>query len=186
MRLMTALAASGDRARALERARAYEKQFREELEADPNPAVLALARQLKTTGSPRPGAIGVLPIEPLDEGEEASRFAQGVTEELTSLAAGIPGLRVAARTSLVALHRELKDLRKAGARLGLNAVLEGSLRRSGRRVRLTMRLVDVGDGCQRWGGRFEREVDDEFAGQEALAREVVEAMRAELGGAPFA
>jgi len=179
MRLMTALAASGDRARALERARAYEKQFREELEADPNPAVLALARQLKTTG-PRPAAIGVLPIEPLDEGEETSRFAQGVTEELTSLAAGIPGLRVAARTSLVALHRELKDLRKAGARLGLNAVLEGSLRRSGRRMRLTMRLVDVGDGCQRWGGRFEREVDDEFAGQEALAREVVEAMRAEL------
>jgi DNA-binding SARP family transcriptional activator len=181
MRLMTALAASGDRARALERAQAYEKQFREELEAEPNPAVLALARQLKTTG-PRPAAIGVLPIEALDEGEETSRFAQGVTEELTSLAAGIPGLRVAARTSLVAMHRELKDLRKAGARLGLDAVLEGSLRRSGRRVRLTMRLVDVGDGCQRWGGRFEREVDDEFAGQEALAQEVVEAMRRELGG----
>ncbi len=181
MRLMTALAASGDRARALERAQAYEKQFREELEAEPNPAVLALARQLKTSG-PRPAAIGVLPIEALDEGEETSRFAQGVTEELTSLAAGIPGLRVAARTSLVAMHRELKDLREAGARLGLNAVLEGSLRRSGRRVRLTMRLVDVGDGCQRWGGRFEREVDDEFAGQEALAQEVVEAMRRELGG----
>ena len=49
---------------------------------------------------------------------------------------------------------------------------------------LTMRLVDVGDGCQRWGGRFEREVDDEFAAQEALAQEVVEAMRRELGGAP--
>jgi TolB-like protein len=47
-----------------------------------------------------------------------------------------------------------------------------------------MRLVDVGDGCQRWGDRFEREVGDEFAAQEALAREVVEAMRAELGSPP--
>jgi DNA-binding SARP family transcriptional activator len=182
MRLMTALAASGNRVRALQRAQAYEKHFREELEAEPNPAVLALARRLKTAG-PRPAAIGVLPIEPLDGGEETSQFAQGVTEELTSLAAGIPGLRVAARTSLVALHQELKDLRETGARLGLNAVLEGSLRRSGRRVRLTMRLVDVADGCQRWAGWFEREVDDEFAGQEALAREVVEAMRRQLGGA---
>jgi DNA-binding SARP family transcriptional activator len=182
MRLMSALAAAGDRARALAQAQAYERQVREELEAEPNPAVLALARQLKTTG-PRPVAIGVLPIEALDDGEEAIRFAQGVTEELTSLAAGIPGLRVAARTSLVALQQELKDLRETGARLGLSAVLEGGLRRSGQRVRLTMRLVDVADGCQRWGGRFEREVSDEFEGQEALAREVVEAIRSDLSRA---
>jgi len=179
MRLMTALAAAGDRARALEQAQAYARQVREELEAEPNPAVLALARQLKATG-PRPVAIGVLPIEALDQGEEAGRFALGLTEELTSLAAGIPGLRVAARTSLVALQQELKDLRETGARLGLSAVLEGSLRRSGPRVRLTMRLVDVADGCQRWGGRFERVVSDEFEGQEALAREVVEAIGREL------
>jgi TolB-like protein len=47
-------------------------------------------------------------------------------------------------------------------------------------VRLTVRLVDVSDGCQRWSGGFEREVDDEFAAQEALAREVVAALRSEL------
>jgi TolB-like protein len=179
MRLMTALAACGDRARALEQAQAYERQIREELEAEPNPAVLALARQLKTAG-PQRLAIGVLPVESLEDGEEARRFAQGVTEELTSLAAAIPGLKVAARTSLVALQQELKDLRETGARLGLSAVLEGSLRRSGRRVRLTMRLVDVADGCQRWGGRFEREVEGEFDGQEALARDVIEALRGAL------
>jgi TolB-like protein len=179
MRLMSALAASGERARALEQARAYERQIRQELEAEPNPAVLALARELKTTG-PRAITLGVLPIQPLDDDEETRRFAQGVTEELTSLAAGIPGLRVAARTSLVALQQELKDLRETGARLGLSAVLEGSLRRSGRRVRLALRLVDVADGCQRWSGRFEREVGDEFEGQEALAGEVVDALRGAL------
>ena len=179
MRLMSALAASGDRARALERADAYERQIRQELEAEPNPAVLELARQLKT-GRSRPVAIGVLPVEALDQEREAICFAQGLTEELTTLAAGVPNLRVAARTSLVALQQELKDLREIGARLGLSAVLEGSLRRNGGRVRLTVRLVDVADGFQRWGGRFEREVGDEFDGQEGLAREVVEAMRAEL------
>jgi DNA-binding SARP family transcriptional activator len=179
MRLMSALAASGDRARALEQAQAYERQIRQELEAEPNPAVLALARQLKTS-APRAITLGVLPIQALDDGEETRRFAEGVTEELTSLAAGVAGLRVAARTSLVALQEELKDLRETGARLGLSAVLEGSLRRSGRRVRLAMRLVDVADGCQRWGGRFERDVGDEFEGQEALAREVVEALRGAL------
>jgi DNA-binding SARP family transcriptional activator len=179
MRLMSALAAAGDRGRALEQAQAYERQIRQELEAEPNPAVLELARQLRTRG-PRAVAIGVLPIGALDEDEDTARFAQGITEELTSLAAGIPGLRVAARTSLVALQQQLKDLREAGARLGLSSVLEGNLRRSGRRVRLTMRLVDAADGCQRWCGRFEREVGDEFEGQEALAREVVEALRGEL------
>ena len=179
MHLMSALAASGDRARALEQAQTYEKQVREELDAEPNPAVVALALQLRgrSAGSP---ALGVLPIVALDDAEETGRFAQGLTEELTSLAAQIPNLRVAARTSLVALHQELKDLRETGVRLGLSAVLEGSLRRSGRRARVTVRLINVADGCQRWTGRFEREVEDEFRAQEALAREIMEAMRPEL------
>lgn len=175
MHLMTALAASGDRARALERARAYEVQLREELEAEPSPAVLALATQLRTSPA-RPWALGVLPIEALDAGPEAHRFAQGLTEELTSAAARLPGVRVAARTSLVALRRESSDLREIGARLGLAAVLEGSLRSDGVRARLIVRLVDVADGCQMWAGRFEREVREGFDGQEALAREVIEAI----------
>ena len=182
MHLMSALAASGDRARALEQAQTYEKQVREELDAEPNPAVVALALQLRGRCAGLPPALGVMPIEALDDAEETGRFARGLTEELTSLAAQIPNLRVAARTSLVALHQELKDLRETGVRLGLGAVLEGSLRRSGRRARVTMRLINVADGCQRWTGRFEREVTDEFETQEALAREIVEAIRHELGG----
>jgi len=176
MHLMTALAASGDRARALERARVYQEQVREELEAEPNPAVLSLAAQLK---APPAGAIalGVLPIEALDEGPEARAFALGLTEELTSAAARLPGVRVAARTSLAAVRQEAVDLREIGTRLGLALLLEGSLRGDGARMRLVVRLVDARDGCQVWSGRFEREVRGAFEGQEALARDVVEALR---------
>ncbi|HEX2219077.1 MAG TPA: BTAD domain-containing putative transcriptional regulator [Gemmatimonadales bacterium] len=179
MHLMTALAASGDRARALEQARAYEVQVREELEAEPNPEVLALATQLRTSPS-RPVAIGVLPIEALDEGAEARRFAQGLTEELTSAAANLPAVRVAARSSLLAVRRESADLREVGARLGLTAMLEGTIRSAGPRVRLLVRLVDVRDGCQVWSGRFEREMPEGFEGQEALAGEVIAAIRDHL------
>jgi serine/threonine-protein kinase len=181
MHLMTALAASGDRARALEQARAYEVQVREELEAEPNPEVLALATQLRTSPS-RPVAIGVLPIEALDEGSDAQRFAQGLTEELTSAAGNLPGVRVAARSSLLAIQRESADLRELGARLGLTAVLEGTVRSAGPRVRLLVRLVDVRDGCQLWSGRFEREMREGFEGQESLAGEVIEAIRDHLAG----
>jgi DNA-binding SARP family transcriptional activator len=183
MHLMTALAASGDRARALERARAYQDKVRDELEAEPNPAVLALATQLKTSAS-QPVAIGVQPIESLDEEPEARRYAQGLTEELTSAVAALPGVRVAARSSLVVLRRECTDLRQIGTRLGLSAVLEGTVRNDGIRARLIVRLVNVADGCQVWSGRFERELREGFEGQEALAREVTEAMREKLSASP--
>lgn len=175
MHLMTSLAAAGDRARALERARAYEAEVREELEAEPNPEVLALATQLRAS-PPQPVSIGVLPVEPLDGGEGPRRFAQGLTEELISAVANLPGARVAARTSLMAIRQETADLREIGERLGLTALLEGTVRSDGARVRLLARLVDVRDGCQMWAGRFEREVLEGFEGEEAVARDVVEAL----------
>jgi TolB-like protein len=175
MHLMTALAASGDRAQALEWARAYEAQVRKELEAEPSPEVLALATKLKT--APRPSfAMGVLPIEVLEGGAEECRFAKGLTEELSSAAARLPGVRVVARTSLVALRQETADLREIGARLGLTAMLEGTVRTDGTRVRLSVRLVDVRDGCQMWAGRFEQQMPLGFEAEEALAREVVAAV----------
>jgi TolB-like protein len=183
MHLMTALAASGDRARALERARAYQEQVRKELDAEPNPAVLALAAQLR---SPLAGSVivGVLPIQPLDEGPEARGFALGLTEELTSAAGRLPGVRVAARTTLAAAWRDTADIRGVAAGLGLGFLVEGSTRTDGTRVRLVVRLVDGRDGCQIWSGRFEREVREAFQGQEALAGEVVEALRRELRLSP--
>ncbi|MDQ3138139.1 MAG: hypothetical protein M3Q93_11215 [Gemmatimonadota bacterium] len=188
MHLMNALAAAGDRASALEQARAYQSQMRSELEADPNPAILALATQLRRmtagapaeTGAPRSCAIGVLPLTALDDGPEAEQLARGLTEELTTAAAALPGVRVAARTSLAAMQRITQDVREVGARLGLVAVVEGTVRQAGGRVRLTVRLVTVSDGCLLWTERYERELPDGFEAQDALAREVADAIRVEL------
>jgi TolB-like protein len=180
MHLMTALAAAGDRARALERASAYQRQVRSELEAEPNPAVLALARLLRGEAAVRPVTFGVLPLAAPGGGPEAQGLAEGLTEELTSAAAELPGLRVASGTSLAAARRATQDVRQIGARLGLAAVLEGSVRLAAGRVRVAVRLVDVADGCHCWSGRYERVLDAGFETQVALARGVVEAIRPQL------
>lgn len=183
MHLMTALAAAGERTRALEQAQTYQAQVRRELDSEPNPAVLALATELRRmAASPgaQPMAIGVLPLVPVEDTPEARALAQGLTEELTTAAATMKGLRVASRTSLVALHHAIEDVREIGSRLGLAAILEGSVRQSGGRMRLTVRLVNVSDGCQLWTGRYAREATEGFEGQDAMAREVIEAIGPQL------
>jgi TolB-like protein len=178
MHLMTALAASGERARALAHANAYQEQVRTELEAEPNPAVLALARLLKrepgegARGAPAGPAIAILPLLALGDDPGARSMADGLTEELMTALGEIPGVRVASRTAVTAAQQATPDLRALGGRLGLAAVLEGSVRVASGRIRLTVRLVDVSDGCQRWTERWERDAGEVMAAEEALAHEV--------------
>lgn len=197
MHLMTALAAAGERARALEQARAYQTQVRTELEAEPNPAVGALAEELRRMPSgPREAwrtgtrtvAIAVLPLVALDQKPETGALSQGLTEELVTAAGEIPGVRVASPSSVAALHHATGDVRELAERLGLEAVIEGSVRSASGRVRLTIRLVDGNDGCQLWTGRYERGPAEGFEAQDALARAAMGAMRSHLarlsGGRP--
>jgi len=183
MHLMTALAAAGERTRALEQAQTYQAQVRKELESDPNPAVMALATELQRMAA-APGrhsiAIGILPLISVEDSPEARALAQGLTEELTTAATAMRDVRVASRSSLAALHHAAKDVREIGARLGLAAILEGSVRQSGGRMRLTVRLVNVTDGCQLWSERYDREVTEGFEGQDAMATAVIEAIRGQL------
>lgn len=178
MHLMTALAASGERARALAQANAYQEQVRTELEAEPNPAVLALARLLKrepreaARTAPAGLAIGILPLVGLGDAAAARAIADGLTEELMTALAEIPGVRVASRTAVSAAQQAMPDLRELGRLLGLSAMLEGSVRIASGRLRLVVRLVDVSDGCQRWTERWERDAAEVMAAEEALAHEV--------------
>ncbi len=181
MHLMTALAASGNRARALEHAAAYQTQLKTELEVDPNPAVLALAEQLRRRDQAERGiAIGVLPLTVLGGGQEAETLALGLTEELTTAATAIPGVRVASRGSMLAAQQSARDPREMALRLGLAAVLEGSVQTAGGRVRLVIRLVDGADGCQLWTDRYEREIVDGFATQDSLTRDVIATVSAKV------
>jgi TolB-like protein len=99
-------------------------------------------------------------------------LAEGLTEELMTALADIPGVRVAARTAVTAAQQATPDLRELGSLLGLAAMLEGSVRIAGGRLRLAVRLVDVVDGCQRWTERWERDAGEVMAAEEALAHEV--------------
>ena len=186
--LMSALAAAGSRAAALDRARAYQETLQRELEASPNPAVLALAEQLRRhpledrlrSGSPSDLTIGVLPFANLSPLPRNDRFAEGMTEELTSAFARLEGVRVAARTSVNVIQTAGIDAREIGNRLNVRALVEGSVRQSGNQVRLHAQLVDVTDGCSLWSARYERLVEDAFAVQDELTGLIVQGVCATL------
>ncbi|HEY8105216.1 MAG TPA: BTAD domain-containing putative transcriptional regulator [Gemmatimonadales bacterium] len=189
--LMSALAAAGDRAAALERARAYQEQLERELAAAPNPAILALAGQLRrypvdprprSEAAPRVITIGVLPFLNLSAVPDNDHFAEGVSEEVASALAGIDGLRVAARTSVSALANTDLDAREIGRRLDLAMLLEGSVRQAGNQVRLHTHLIDAADGCSLWSAKYERLIDDAFTVQGELAARVVAGVLGALAG----
>jgi len=185
MHLMTALAAAGERARALAHAQVYQRQVRADLDAEPSPAVLALAEMLTrepgAVSAPPVLAVGVLPFLALGDDPELRAFADGLTEELMTALGELPGVRVASRMAIMAMKLETPDVRELGARLGLGAVLEGTLRSAGDRLRLSVRLVDVADGCQRWVERWDLPVGGSRPDEDALARQVAERLRLRIG-----
>jgi DNA-binding SARP family transcriptional activator len=177
IRLMSALAAHGDRAGALEQARRYEEELGRELEADPNPAVVALADRLRrapaaTVLSPtsrRSISIAVLPFARLGVMPE-NYLAEGLVEEITHLLAQLQGVRVISVTSVDRLSAA-----------GPSAVLEGIIHQIDDRLRLIVRLVDSADRSYLWSSRYDRVVDDVFALQDELSMRIVEELRGFLG-----
>jgi TolB-like protein len=188
--LMSALAAAGNRAGALEWARSYQELIHRDLEAAPNPAVLALAEQLRRhpESTPlvpvpvRPGeiSVAVLPFTNLSSEPGNDFFSEGLTEELMSRLAQVEGVRVASRTSVNASRREALDVREIGRRLGVGALIEGSIRQAGDRIRLTAQLMAASDGWPLWSENFERRLQDPVAVQDALAEAIVQGVRGPL------
>jgi serine/threonine-protein kinase len=176
---MEAMSRAGDRAGGLKFAQAYEASLRLELGAEPDPAVLAMVERLKRPpphplpSAPGKPALAVLPFVNLTPDSENEYFSDGMTEELTSALARIDGLRVAARTSASAFKGKDLDAREIASRLGVDSLVEGTVRKVGNRIRLTAQLIDATDGCHVWSEAYERTLDDVFALQEELARAIV-------------
>jgi adenylate cyclase len=124
--------------------------------------------------------LGVLPLDSWDGTHETKALAHSLTEELTTAVSVVAGIRVAARSWMAGSHEGVADIREIGQRLGLDRLLEGSVRRASGRMRVTMRLVDVADGHQLWSQCYDRVVGDGFEALDALAMEVVESMRRHL------
>src|SRR5262245_51234721 len=114
-------------------------------------------------------SIAVMPFASISADPENEFFADGVTEEILNALASIPDLRVAGRASSFSFKGKQQDLRTIGDQLNVRTVLEGSVRRSGKRVRITAQLSDVTDGFRLWSERYDREIEDVFAVQDDIA-----------------
>ena len=135
--------------------------------------------QRRTAVDPTP-SVAVLPFVDLSEARDQRYLSDGLAEEIVAALTRLDGLRVAGRLSAAAFHDPLPDLRKVGADLGVETVLEGSVRRDGDRVRVTAQLVKVADGYHLWSRTFDRGVGDLFAVQDEIAGAVVQALQVKL------
>jgi len=125
-------------------------------------------------------SIAVLPFANMSADEENQYFSDGLAEEIINALTRLPGLRVIARTSAFRFRGE-QNLRKVGEALGVRTLLEGSVRKSDQRLRITAQLIDVADDSHIWSERFDRELIDVFAIQDEISAAIVEKLHLSLG-----
>jgi serine/threonine protein kinase/Tfp pilus assembly protein PilF len=130
--------------------------------------------------APEAPSIAVLPFVNRSRDEEDEYFADGLADELMNLLAKIRGVRVAARTSSFSFKGKGATIADIGRALGVATVLEGSVRKSGNRVRIAVQLVKVQDGYQIWSETYDRTLDDIFAVQDDIGQSVVKELRRTL------
>jgi eukaryotic-like serine/threonine-protein kinase len=123
-------------------------------------------------------SIAVLPFVNASPDPENEYLSDGITDELIDALSKVKGLRVASRTSVFGLKGKLQDVRAVGALLGVSAVIEGTVRRSGDRLRIAAQLSSTEDATLLWSQRFDRTLDDVFALQDEIAHTIVDALRA--------
>lgn len=125
-------------------------------------------------------SIAVLPFVSMSRNEDDEYFSDGLTEELLNVLAQNKQLKVAGRTSSFYYKGKSPNLQEVGRTLNVAHILEGSVRRSGTRLRITAQLIKVEDGFHLWSQTFERELDDIFVIQDEIANAVYAALKAEL------
>ncbi len=124
-----------------------------------------------------PPRLAILPLANISPDPNDEFFADGLTEELISVLSQIDGLRVIARTSVAQYKATSKPVSRIGAELGATSVMEGSVRKAGNRLRITLQLVDVATQEHLWSESYDRELDDVFAVQAGVAKGVAESFR---------
>ena len=150
----------------------------------------SVARHKSSAGlsAPTPDASGerpsiaVLPFANMSGGAEDEFFSDGISEEIINALARIQGLRVAARTSTFSFKGKAAEISEIARKLNVTTVLEGSVRKSGNRLRITAQLVNVADGFQLWSERYDRQLKEVFDVQDEIARTIVDRLKVTLGG----
>ena len=126
-------------------------------------------------------SIAVLPFEDMSERKDQGYFADGMAEEVVHLLARVPGIRVIGRSSSFQFKGKNEDLRTIGSVLGAAYVLEGSVRRSGNRLRVTAKLIGTQDGSHLWSGSYDKDFDEVLQIQDQIAASLVRALQVAVG-----
>ena len=144
--------------------------------------VTPIAVAMPLPPEPESRAIAVLPFVNASADPENEYFSDGMTDELITALTKVEGLRVSSRTSVFALKEVREDVRTLGARLNVSTLLEGTIRKAGNRIRITVQLTSVTDGRTLWSERYDREMADVFEIQDEIAGTIVRTLRSTLLG----
>lgn len=127
-------------------------------------------------------SIAVLPFVNMSHDTEQEYFSDGITEEIINVLTQVPTLKVAGRTSCFTFKGQNQDIRRIGEQLSVNHILEGSVRKSGNRIRIIAQLIKVEDGYHLWSEKYERELKDIFDIQEEIAFAILKEIKTQLLG----
>jgi TolB-like protein len=174
--------------RVISKALEKDRQQRYTSAAEMKSALDAVRRSLESSGTRHAAgaaipSIAVLPFADLSAQRDQDYFCEGMADELINALAALPGLQVTSRTSAFQFKGRAIDVKEIGAKLQVETVLEGSVRKAGNRLRITAQLVKVRDGFHLWSERYDRDLDDVFAVQDEIARTIVEKLKVKLSGA---
>ena len=184
--LMQSYAASGDRNHALQAFKRCQQALKKELDVDPEQATVDLREQIAGGGSrpvpaapkaaPRTSAnehsIVVLPFDNLSGDPQQEYFSDGITDSIIMNLALFPGLSVKSRNSSFAFKQQIKSIGEISRELGVDYLVEGSVRRSSGRIRVNVQLIDSATGNQVWGKRYDSDLEDLFELEEDLSRSI--------------
>ena len=153
------------------------------LGADPAPGCDAASCAAdNSASSPSAASVAILPFADLSPGKDQDWFCDGLAEEIIDALCCVRGLRVASRTASFRYRDGSVDPREIGGQLRVGAILEGSVRKAGERLRITAQLIDTGSGYHLWSETWDRRLEDVFAIQTEIARKVSAALRVSLTG----
>lgn len=188
--LMRSYFENGDRNHALQAFKRCQQILRAELEVGPEPATIELRERIAggaieprsapataKIASPAPTtdsdhSIAVLPFDNLSGDPEQEYFSDGITDSIILNLSLFPGLRVKSRNSSFAFKQQLKSLGEISRELGVDYIVEGSVRKTETRIRVTTQLVEAASGNQLWGKRYDAEIEDLFDLEEELSRSI--------------
>ena len=128
-------------------------------------------------------SIAVLPFTNMSSDPEQEFFSDGISEEIINMLAQVSGLKVAGRTSSFSFKGKNQDLRIVGEQLNVNLILEGSVRKSGNKLRITAQLIEVVSGFHLWSEKFDRELEDIFDIQDEISLAILNAVKIKIFGA---